>query len=144
VAIEGYFDSSGEPAPYVGGSVYLPRLGVGNRVEFLLDTGADATTLHPVDAHKLGIDGSALGPASFQTSGVGGQARYTPEYAIVSFYDKDAEDWRSFRIQVYIPSPENEHSAGSLPSLLGRDILNRCHCTLDAAENHVVLEPRRT
>ena len=67
---------------------------------------------------------------------------YTPEYAIVSFYDNEAGDWRDFRIQVYIASPENDDAAGRLPSLLGRDILNRCRCTLDAADNHVALEPR--
>ena len=67
---------------------------------------------------------------------------YTPEYAIVSFFDTETRDWRSFRIQVYIASAENEHDATGLPSLLGRDILNRCRCTLDATDNSVTLEPR--
>lgn len=67
---------------------------------------------------------------------------YTPEYAIVSFFDTETRDWRSFRIQVYIAAPENEHDTTGLPSLLGRDILNRCRCTLDAAESLVALEPR--
>lgn len=67
---------------------------------------------------------------------------YTPEYAIISFFDTGTGDWRNFRIQVNIASPEGEHAIGSLPSLLGRDILNRCRCTLDAAENSVALEPR--
>ncbi len=70
--------------------------------------------------------------------------QYTPEYAIVSFFDTAIGDWRDFRIQVYVASPENEHDATGLPSLLGRDILNRCRCTLDAAESSVALEPYAT
>ena len=145
MAISGYFKPSHqEPAPYVSGSVYLPRLGVGDRVDFLLDTGADATTLHPRDAGKLGVYAYSLGSASVSARGIGGPVHYTSEYAIISFYDGALGDWRDFRIQVYITSSENEYAVGSLPSLLGRDILNRCRCTLDAAENHVALEPRRT
>ena len=68
--------------------------------------------------------------------------QYTPEYAFVSFYDYETGDWRNFRVQVYIASPENAYEAANLPSLLGRDILNRCRCTLDAPENYVALEPR--
>lgn len=144
MAIAGYFNPSHqEPAPYVRASVYLPRLGVGDSINFLLDTGADATTLHPRDAGKLGVYAHSLGSASVSARGIGGPIQYAPEYAIVSFYDNAAGDWRDFRIQVYIASPESEHAIGSLPSLLGRDILNRCRCTLDAAENSVALEPRR-
>ena len=142
MTIDGYFDSSSEPAPYVSGSVYLPRLGVGDRVDFLLDTGADATTLHPRDADKLGVRADMLGPAIVSARGIGGQMQYTPEYALVSFYDGTVGDWRDFRIQVYIASPDSEYEAANLPSLLGRDILNRCRCTLDAPENYVALEPR--
>ena len=143
MAINGYFKPSHqEPAPYVSGSVYLPRLGVGDQVDFLLDTGADATTLHPRDAGKLGVYAHSLGSASVSAKGIGGPMQYTPEYTLVSFFDRDAGDWRNFRMQVYIASPENEYEAGGLPSLLGRDVLNRCRCTLDAAENSVTLEPR--
>ena len=143
MAIRGYFNPSyQEPAPYVRASVYLPRLGVGNRVDFLLDTGADATTLHPRDAGRLGVYAYMLGPTSVSARGIGGPVQYAPEYAFVSFYDSAIGDWRDFRTQVYIASPDNQDEAGSLPSLLGRDILNRCRYTLDAAENSVTLELR--
>ena len=143
MAVEGYFDHfHQEPAPYVRASVYLPRLGVGNRVDFLLDTGADATTLHTWDAGKLGIYAHTLGLASVSARGIGGPVQYAPEYAFVSFYDSTIGDWRDFRIQVYIAAPESEHDIAGLPSLLGRDILNRCRCTLDAVANSVTLEPR--
>ena len=112
MAINGYFKPSHqEPAPYVSGSVYLPRLGVGDRVDFLLDTGADATTLHPRDAGKLGVYAHSLGSASVSAKGIGGPMQYTPEYALVSFFDREAGDWRNFRIQVYIASPENEYDS---------------------------------
>lgn len=76
MTIEGYFDSSGEPAPYVEARVHLPRLGLSGTVDFLLDTGADATTLHPGDTGKIPIDLNTLSQDSISVRGIGGEMRW--------------------------------------------------------------------
>ena len=58
--LQGRFgDTSGRP--YLEGRFYIPRLGVQGNISFLVDTGADSTTLLPADANKLNIDHSELG-----------------------------------------------------------------------------------
>ena len=55
----------------------LGRLEVVGAVNFLADTGADHTSLHPKDIGILGIDYAKLLPDNLSRSqGVGGQAAY--------------------------------------------------------------------
>ena len=51
--IVGNFGDDGRPA--VGARLQLPRFGVSYDVEFLVDTGADVTCLHPKDATRAGV-----------------------------------------------------------------------------------------
>ena len=142
MTIEGYFDSSSEPAPYVEARVHLPRLGLSSTVDFLLDTGADATTLHPGDTGKIPIDLSTLSQDSISVRGIGGEMRYVQEEALVYIEDGDTGGWHRFSIQVHV-APLSEHDiVRDLPSVLGRDILNSCRCVFDAGQSLVSLEPR--
>lgn len=142
MAIAGYFDSGSEPAPYVEARVHLPQLGLSGAVDFLLDTGSDATTLHPDDAAKIPIDLGVLSQEPVSVRGIGGEMRYVQEEALVYIEDSDTGGWHGFSIQVYI-APQAEHDAvEDLPSVLGRDILNSCRCVFDVAQSLVSLEPR--
>ena len=48
------------PAPYVRAFVLLEGMATGEMVDFLVDTGADTTTLHPRDLQLLKVSHSIL------------------------------------------------------------------------------------
>lgn len=123
--IVGEFDARGRP--YVKGELTLPRLGVSHGVNFLLDTGADSTCLHPRDARTLRIPFGRLTGARF-FKGVGGKSSpYFQERAILSF--SDGASSRLYEIDLYIAG-QSEGNEG-LPSLLGRDVINHWYMHYD-------------
>jgi predicted aspartyl protease len=65
--------------PFVNAQVSIPSQQVSGEVRFLIDTGADATTLSPADSQRLGVDTRQL-PQGIPTRGVGGtmQTVYVP------------------------------------------------------------------
>ncbi len=119
-----YGDTTG--APYVEGEVYLPRLAVGAGLSFLVDTGADRTTLMPADALiKLDLDYSRL-KGALPSVGIGGNINLFREEAVLTFTDPGlAVHFYSLDIAIYPRS----HALMRTPSLLGRDILNRWRMT---------------
>ena len=132
-------------APRIRALLYLGRSvsGVGPNVEviFLIDTGADSTSLLSLDMNRLGIDfGVVTAPVEY-ANGVGGAARSKQVNATVSLSD-EVGVFRHFEVQSRL-LPDT----GGFPSLLGRDILKQCRCTLDAVNRNVILElkkcPRR-
>ena len=116
--IHGYFDEYGRP--YVQGQLIIERLEVDSTVDFLVDTGADSTALHPWDGGRLKCRYDLLvSPRSM--GGVGGRQDYYPEDgATIVFYGEDATyTFTDLRIGIARPAPENRN----LPSLLGNDVL---------------------
>ena len=51
--IFGYFKEA--ETPYVDVRLVFPRLGVGRKVDLLVDTGSSATILHPGDGRDMGF-----------------------------------------------------------------------------------------
>ena len=114
--IVGGFDGRG--SPYVECRVIIPRLQVDERVRFLLDTGADNTSLHPLAARRARIPFSQLGNRA-NSRGIGGMSSYFREPALLVF-DDDAQS-RIYSVELRIAEP-NESNLG-LPSLLWA----KCH-----------------
>ena len=87
----------------------------------MVDTGADVTCLHPGDLRPLGIetrfvpDGSAI-----EARGIGGSGRYFEEIAVLQF--EDERETRYYAVNLYIA--ERNEDMNSLPSVLGRDVIN--------------------
>ncbi len=71
--------------PFVDALTVLPRLGVMASIAFLIDTGADTSTIHPYDAVGLGIDFSSAfeNVTPRQLGGVGGLANEFEEACVV-------------------------------------------------------------
>ena len=115
--IAGEFARDG--SPYVNARVNLPRIGVVGNVNFLVDTGTDATIVRPFDAGNLHCPFDELSNPVVATS-AGGQHTYYAEPAVVSFYDGETRhDFRT-NIQIGTSHPVTD----ALDSLLGRDVLN--------------------
>ena len=128
--IDGFFGTDGHA--YLRGRVYLPRLGAGGYVYFLIDTGADATTLHPDDGRKIGCAFDEL-VNPIRVGGVGGYETYYDEPASITFSGIDG--YYGFEIDLSVGKPSEE--SDGLESLLGVDILNRMRMDYDFRRGRV-------
>ena len=137
--IRGYYDPEGlTPAPLVWSQVELPALQVSIEVGFLLDTGAEITALLHDALVQLPISPQRLRslPRTAPMAGIGGDVPCYTTRAIISFQDDSRSQPRSFDISINLaPSTRT----ATLPSLLGRDILNQLRCTLDYTGNEITL-----
>ena len=128
------------PSPSIKALVEIPGLSVPANVEFLVDTGAARTTLHPGDLAKLGIDivfyATSVQPLTFV--GVGGEASYGEQDATLHFKNT----------QIHLPAligPLDKSQVDialkkQVPSLLGRDLLNLGLLIVDYETNQVSIE----
>jgi predicted aspartyl protease len=109
--------------------VFVPSQNVYGPVSFLVDTGADATVLMPVDIQRLGIDYGRLGMTT-RSTGIGGESEDFVESAVVVFAD---EMLHLYNINLTIMKDRPELIEA--PSLLGRDVINRWRMVLDHASD---------
>jgi hypothetical protein len=144
--IPGYFDPALPtwPRPLIRVTLYLP--GISRRwapVDFLLDTGAATSCVHPQDAiTRLGIDAQALRtpsawPLQQAAHGVGGA---TIDYMVpIQFalrHDDGSWDRYQHDLAIARPGPANQ----TLPSLLGWDILRHYRVVVDWPSRGIRLE----
>ena len=122
--IAGYFSERG--TPYVVARLYLPRLDIVGRVNFLVDTGATDTLLHPREGSNLGIPSAELSNP-VERRGIGGTRTYYGESAVILLLDEDT--WRRFDVELHISPPQS--GSANLPSLLDRDVLNQMRMEYD-------------
>ena len=146
--IEGWYRSrlSAQPAPFVRAVVEVLRLGVWGTVDFLADTGADSTALHPDDISSLSVDLTRLDPPDSRSRGLGGRLEYHTERANLYFGDgPDLTVWQceNFRIGAEIADPQVARIMKGVPSLLGRNFINLCRNVGDPEDNRFSLEPYR-
>ena len=126
--IRGYFME--DETPHVNARLVFPRLGVGQEVGLLVDTGSSSTILHPSDGRDMRFPFDELRNEVIVTS-VSGTQTYYAEPAVVSFYD--GEERQDFRIDLYVAKPHP--TVDGLESLLGRDVLNQLGMEYDFRRN---------
>ena len=130
-------DTSG--ASYLEGWLTLPGQGIGAEVSLLVDTGADSTTLMPMDGKNLGIDYSRL-TCMDEATGVGGTTPTYLEFALLTFLDDGRQRLSTYAVTLDIlpPNPDLD----GLPSLLGRDILDRWRMVCDRTHDKITFTVR--
>src|SRR3989304_3512495 len=123
VRIQGSFRTGSPPYPTLTGIVLLPRLGKVRVTECLIDTGADSTTLHPLDTRQMGINFARdfAGVPTGRTLGIGGENGYWEEMAELQFLQENLIDYDRLTLPIHIAAPNRSNS--KFPSLLGRDVL---------------------
>lgn len=92
-------------APYVWATVHLVKFNRRALVPFLLDTGADATTLHPQDSLRIATEAEikALGsPSPFGGAGAG-KNHYPAEAIIVFTHDDNRLE--AIPLTIYVAEP---------------------------------------
>lgn len=118
--IKGTFDPS-TGRPYLQGLLAIMSLNKMAYIDFLVDTGADATTLNPGDGRRMGIDYHKLSYTD-PTFGVGSLHRDAALGALVVFQSQEGT-YPGYRIRLSITP--YDVTLEPLPSLLGTDILRR-------------------
>ena len=126
-------DTSGRP--YMEGHVLFPRLGWSGNVSFIFDTGADTTLLMPLDAQRMGID-YGMFENEVSTLGIGGESTNFSESAYLAFVGDDA--LCGYEIELHVCKPAEELM--TVPSLLGRDIIDRWRVTYDKSALELLAE----
>ena len=127
--VEGWYKdrSPAPPAPFVRAIVKLPRLDIWGNVDFLVDSGADSSSLHPFDIRSLKIEHAKLQPSSVTGRGIGGELQYHIEAAELYFVGGNDRTWwrcHDFRICAELIDPAIAEAVEGLPSLLGRNFQN--------------------
>ena len=144
MAIQGFYSTGGGSvsAPYVAAHIDFGRLGITQEILFLVDTGSYRTCLHPFETARLGINYQELDRRTLiQSSGIGGSAGYYLEPAWLMF-NESTGGYVFCQLEMAIIEQTDDPAIGDLPSLLGRDFLNRCRVFLDSEMNIVQMEPR--
>ena len=117
------------------GHVLLPRLGKNGNVSFIFDTGAGTSLLMPLDGQRMGI-----GYGRFQKEetslGIGGTSENYIESAYFAFVGDEALYGYEVELRVCKPSAD----LMIIPSLLGRDIIDRWRVTYDKSALELLAE----
>jgi hypothetical protein len=96
-------------------------------IEFLVDTGATKTTISDKDAIRLGIDYEALEKLDKGMLGIGGAVNtYILKEARLIFH-KENKKTHTERLSslCFLKHPEVNERILRIPSILGRDVLNK-------------------
>lgn len=123
--------------PYLEGRLLIPRLEIQSDISFLVDTGADKTTLLPADGLRMGVAYEALTRSPSPSVGIGGTSHNYAEQA-VALFNEPGTTLYAYQIDLEIIKPKD--SLMGLPSLLGRDVLNRWRMRYSPTTNHLTFQ----
>jgi len=138
------------PGPLVEALINVPSIGE-RHVILLVDTGASVTTLLDGDAGRLGITidyaRNRLKPAPHRVVGIGGAAEtYVMEgvrLMLTSEEGMEVSETLNLHVALHDPrtlSNEERDLILRLPSILGRDVINRYCLHFNADRDEVYLE----
>ena len=112
----------GTGRPEIDAKLWIPRFNLRTTISFCVDTGSGYTMLMVRDAFRIGIDYSELADET-DLATVGGATSVFLEPVEISLTDLDMRTGYAYRVMLAIASPSPE--TARLPSLLGRDVINR-------------------
>jgi hypothetical protein len=127
-------DTSGRP--YIEGRLILSNLNIFGDISFLVDTGSDETRLHPSDGIRLNIDYGQLS-GDVESVGTSGVSHDFTEPALVVFSEPKRFLY-VYNITLRIAPYDVE--IVDLPSLLGRNILDRWRMIYDPQKKRLVFK----
>jgi hypothetical protein len=132
VPLTGTFKGSTQ-SPVVGCRLLIRSLAIDREIRFLVDTRAQVTMISSADTERMAIDVSRLdrGPTM---DGVGGGLPTHRVSAMLVFRETPRRLYM-YRLSIVIAAPGA--MSRDLPSVLGRDILNRWHMTYRPMERRL-------
>lgn len=129
---------------FVNAHLISKLAGIDETIEFVIDTGATKTVILDKDAITLGIDYKKLRRYQRDFVGIGGSIEtYVIEDAVLLFKSEKGE------VEIKIPifvlrhplkkmSKDEEARVLRLPSLLGRDVINRFRLIFDKQKQEII------
>ncbi len=137
--IRGFFRKE-DNAAYVIATLLSKELNIHSPVRFLIDTGASRTIISDMDAIKLGIDHSLLRRFKAGTAGIGGVVdSYFIQNVKLIFKTQEGAHVEKMEEIFVLKHKIRDERIKRIPSLLGRDILNRYQLLLDRRSNKVIV-----
>jgi hypothetical protein len=110
--------------------VTIPSIKAAGFIQFLIDTGADCTTLTPADGRRLRIDHTKLTTEDHSIGYAGSTLDFICK-GIVTFSEIGVVEYE-YDVDLRVTKPDpGIPELFMLPSLLGRDILNRWQLSFD-------------
>ena len=122
-----FFKSGPLEAAYVAAILESKTLHIYATLEFLVDTGATRTTISDKDAIRLGIDYAALEKLGEGMLGIGGTVdTYSLQDAKLIFHQENKKTHTETLEKICVlKHPQLNERILRIPSILGRDILNK-------------------
>lgn len=135
--IRGFFELG---APYIAGLIKCPDLDLAVPLRLLIDTGASRTVISDKDAVKLGLDYAKLEKLESGLIGIGGEVEtYALNRVSLLFRSNGGIHEEEIDIMVLRHQKMNGR-VRKIPSLLGRDILNKYALSMSAKKNFVEIK----
>ena len=137
--ISGFFRNG---AGFVNAHLISEKLGMGETIEFLVDTGASRTTLLDKDVICLGIKYDKLRRYEQDLSGIGGSVEtYVVDDSLLLFGEC------AMKIPVFVArhpletmDKEERIKILRFPSILGRDVINRFRLIFDKETEKILMD----
>lgn len=127
------------PAPFIATIVFFQQLNMKARLPFLIDTGASNTLILWGDVERLGVDVSKM-KSRKEFSGLGGLIGAKPVASTISFRSEKGDIIKE-NVEIHIVTSICPHpKLKLLPSILGRDILNKYTLYYNCNSGKVYLE----
>lgn len=135
-------------AAYIRALIICEEMKIKGIVKFLIDSGASRTSILDSDAQRLAIDHKELEKFTPGTTGIGGAVDtfMLPNVRMVFRAAKGLHEEKLdnlFVLRHDIKEAEATERIKKLPSLLGRDILNKYRTVLDRNEKLVLITDER-
>ena len=132
--INGFFELG---TPYIAALIKCPDLDLAAPLRFLIDTGASRTVISDKDAVKLNLDYKKLEKLEDGLIGIGGEVEtYTMNQVRLSF--KSNGEVHEEELEVLVLRHQRiDEKVRKIPSLLGRDVLNKYAFSMSAKRNFV-------
>ena len=131
--IPGFIDRiNNTSVPKVRSYVFLQRIGRGKFVDFIVDTGASKTALHPSDWGMFVPVTQWFGwTVTESLRGIAGSRQYAEEIAALIFFDADGNRFLSQQLNLLVGLLTLEDLTIPTSSLLGMDIMGKGSVAVD-------------
>lgn len=131
-------------APYLRALFICPELNLREYIEFLIDSGASRTTIMDNDAVRMGIDHDQLEKSVEGTIGIGGvvDTYIIPMVTLIFRTSTGIHEEGFDRVFTLKHKPRNkreEKRIRRIPSLLGRDFINKYSLFLNKKKGVVII-----
>ncbi|MBI4258834.1 MAG: hypothetical protein HY619_07750 [Thaumarchaeota archaeon] len=139
--LKGYFKAGPLEAAYITAVLSIPKLRITERIEFLIDTGATKTTILDRDAITSGMPYGKLLRLKQPLLGLGGLVdTYVARHVEIYFKAEPDQQHKELIEELLIVKHRKvDENIVRIPSVLGRDILNKYRLIYDRGSNLVAI-----